>query len=61
MYDKLLCRLILALSEMHQARKDWKTRAPGFARRMRNARKRVRYWERICADIMWETVRSVQS
>lgn len=51
MYDRLLCRLILALSEMHQARKDWKARLPGYARRMRNARRRVRYWEKVCAAV----------
>lgn len=51
MSDRLLGRLISALSEMHQARKDWKARVPGYARRMRNARRRVRYWEKICAAV----------
>ena len=53
--------VIAALAELNQARAAKKARVPGSARRLRNARKRVRYWERICADIMWETVRPVQS
>lgn len=53
--------VITALAELHQARVAKTARIPGSARRLRNARKRVRYWERICADIMWETVRPVQS
>lgn len=53
--------VISALAELHQARAAKNARIPGSARRLRNARKRVRYWERICADIMWETVRPVQS
>lgn len=53
--------VIAALAELHQARAAKNARIPGSARRLRNARKRVRYWERICADIMWATVRQVQS
>ena len=48
----MLDKLIAALVELHQARQSWKAKEPGGARRLRNARKRVRYWEKVCAAVL---------
>jgi len=58
---KLSQPIMAALAELHYARAARVACTPGYARRLRNARKRVRYWEKVCADIMWETVRPVRS
>ena len=50
--SKLAQPIVAALAELHQARQDKRAKVRGYARRLRNARKRVRYWERVCAAVL---------
>ncbi len=49
---KLSQPIMAALAELHHARAAKVARTPGYARRLRNARKRVRYWEKVCAAVL---------
>ena len=49
---KLSQPIMAALAELHHARAAKLARTPGYARRLRNARKRVRYWEKVCAAVL---------
>ncbi len=50
--QKLSQPIIAALAELHHARAAKVARTPGYVRRLRNARKRVRYWEKVCAAVL---------